>query len=446
MTVHDTPIQGMDPTLEHVIRRLHETPTQAVIYVTGGATQSLPWLQCIPGSSNTLLECTIPYSRSAFLSTIGPSVNAPSSFTSRHAARLLARAAYHRAVALASPGVRVVGVAAACTLATAKVHRSPCRAFVATHAADCAVDYDLTLSSRTTRQEQDTLASRLVVQALADIAGVDTMINKPAHDQNREKTTLDKSNMEQSETKSFNLKIDPIKHSGESALRLVRHALRDGDLLAPPLISVAPSPPVAVARSDAAFAERVRSRWNIGAGRARLILPGSFNPLHEGHRMLLSLAQKLRSDLEPAFELCITNVDKPSLSEKEILHRVEQFTSDEGIIISKAGLFSDKVRLFPQTCFIVGADTAVRIVNPKYYNGNVGLVRALADMRAHGASFLVAGRVEQRKDGTKSEAFQSMEDVLVPIGFEDMFEAIPESEFRMDVSSSEIRKKQQQDG
>ena len=45
--------------------------------------------------------------------------------------------------------------------------------------------------------------------------------------------------------------------------------------------------------------------------RGRLLLPGSFNPVHEGHRQMLAIAEQM-SGLHGAFELAVRNADRGS--------------------------------------------------------------------------------------------------------------------------------------
>ena len=73
---------------------------------------------------------------------------------------------------------------------------------------------------------------------------------------------------------------------------------------------------------------------------------------------------------------------------------------------------------------------------------------ALRDIAGRGCSVLVAGRQAQVKGrGTDTGgAFQTLADILpdVPASVAGMFEALPETEFRVDVSSTEVRKRQSQ--
>ena len=60
------------------------------------------------------------------------------------------------------------------------------------------------------------------------------------------------------------------------------------------------------------------------------------------------------------------------------------------------------------------------------------MLTGLAEIWVAGGRFLVAGR----RDG---ETFRTLDDVPVPQGFQPLFQAIPESEFRADISSTALR-------
>jgi hypothetical protein len=162
------------------------------------------------------------------------------------------------------------------------------------------------------------------------------------------------------------------------------------------------------------------------------VLPGSFDPLHEGHeRLAAAAAAVLRAEV--TFELSIANVDKPQMAELEVRRRAAQFAGRWPVVLTRASRFYEKARLFPGCVFVVGWDTAGRLVAPRYYGGGEQNVEtALAGIRQAGCRFLVAGRAV---DGV----FHSLSDVPIPAGFRDMFSPIPEAAFRCDVSSTELR-------
>jgi hypothetical protein len=88
----------------------------------------------------------------------------------------------------------------------------------------------------------------------------------------------------------------------------------------------------------------------------------------------------------------------------------------------------------PESVFLVGADTAARIVHPRFYaDSEEKLHDALALIRSHRCRFLVAGRVNAEGE------FLGLAGANVPAPFEDLFSEIPEANFRLDVSSTELR-------
>ncbi len=165
----------------------------------------------------------------------------------------------------------------------------------------------------------------------------------------------------------------------------------------------------------------------------RLLVPGAFNPVHAGHWGLAEVAARLVG-VPAAFELSIANVDKPPLSEDEVRRRLGQFGGRAPVWLTRAPTFLEKARLFPGAAFAVGADTAERIIAPRYYGGSAEAVGgALAEVREHGCRFLVAGRV------TAAGAFAELHHLDIPTALADLFGPIPAELFRLDVSSTALR-------
>lgn len=122
-----------------------------------------------------------------------------------------------------------------------------------------------------------------------------------------------------------------------------------------------------------------------------------------------------------------------------IQQRVQQFTkAGLPLVVTRAPLFTNKAHLFPKSTFVVGYDTAIRLVIPKYYgNSFTQMLLDFAHFRHQGCKFLVAGRRDEQ-----SGKFCVLDDINVPAELVDIFQAIPESAFRKDISSTQLRQSQ----
>jgi len=171
----------------------------------------------------------------------------------------------------------------------------------------------------------------------------------------------------------------------------------------------------------------------LSAPQHPVLLPGSFNPMHTGHMALARVAEELRQ--QPlAFEISVTNVDKPALTADTVRHRVAQFAWKSPVELTRAPTFVEKSRLFPRTTFVIGADTAERLVQAKYYGDDETRMHvALEEIGSSGGSFLVAVRSDA------AGRLRGLIDIPVPQRFADLFTEIPEHRFRLDTSSSQIR-------
>lgn len=160
-----------------------------------------------------------------------------------------------------------------------------------------------------------------------------------------------------------------------------------------------------------------------------LLLPGSFNPLHEGHRAMAAAAAA-RLDQPIHFEISVKNVDKPTLKRAEVERRARQFR-DHPLCLTQAPTFLEKARLFPGATFLVGADTIIRIAEARYYDSH-NKEEAFARLAELGSRFLVYGRLLQQR-------FQTLDELPLPASLRRLCEPI--EDFRADISSSEIRRR-----
>jgi hypothetical protein len=165
----------------------------------------------------------------------------------------------------------------------------------------------------------------------------------------------------------------------------------------------------------------------------RIVFPGSFNPLHVGHVELARVVSEQFAQ-EVHFELSIANVDKADLTPDEVNRRVLQFRGFAPVWVTRAARFIEKAMLFPDTRFLIGHDTAIRLFDVKYYSGDEELRdQALAELIEMNCSFVVAGRLDREGN------FQVWQSEAAPPRFRELFIALDEQLFRRDVSSTQLR-------
>ncbi|MYE23074.1 MAG: hypothetical protein F4Y01_03885 [Gammaproteobacteria bacterium] len=198
-------------------------------------------------------------------------------------------------------------------------------------------------------------------------------------------------------------------------------------------ISSAPDLPWEEALGGPGLAELLRGERQVVAGRRfDAVLPGAFNPLHDGHRAMRAHAAS-RLGRPVAYELCVANVDKPALDYLDLNPRLAQFQPDE-VVVTNAPTFVEKARaLGGAVTFVVGADTITRIAERRYYGGRAQRDAALAELKDVGCAFLVYGRLGD--DGV----FKTLADLSLPPALAALCEGVGAVEFRNDVSSTALR-------
>ena len=159
-----------------------------------------------------------------------------------------------------------------------------------------------------------------------------------------------------------------------------------------------------------------------------VILSGSFNPLHKGHTELLIASEK-EIAVKPLFEISIFNVDKSQIDFFDLNERIKQFRSIGKLIITNSPTFKEKSSIFKKSIFVVGYDTALRLIDKKYYSNNIN--DAYNEIKKNGCSFLVTGRYIDKKYYDPNQINYGE--------FKDFFSILPENKFRLDISSTILR-------
>ena len=170
----------------------------------------------------------------------------------------------------------------------------------------------------------------------------------------------------------------------------------------------------------------------------RLLLPGSFRPLHEGHVAMAEAASRL-TGLACGYELSLFHPEKLPLDYFSIRSRLKHFEEMEcRVYLTNApATYVEKARLFPGCTFVVGHDTARRIVDPRFYGGLEARDVMLGELEALGARFLVFGRVDEFgrfRDFSPEEFDHPVSSFLARVAT-----PVPGHVFRNDISSTEIR-------
>jgi hypothetical protein len=376
-----------DAAWQQLISTLHASGRKAALAITGGGSGAIGELLRVPGGSRLLIEAQIPYDALALAMFLG---FAPAQACSSDTAIAMAQSARARAASLAPAGTDLVGLGATAALVSDRPRKGEHRFHIAfANSAGIAHCTCVMAKGRRDRAAEEDLVSRAVVLWLARACGVATPSPRSL--------------------------FDADEHYAETGTAAVDTIDR---LLAGELDRVTVQPD---------------GQRMLSAPQPFVLFPGSFNPMHEGHRLLARAAEELRQ--QPlAFEISVTNVDKPPLAGETVRRRLAQFAWKAPVELTRAPTFVEKSRLFPGTTFVVGADTAERLFGPEYYGDDeVRMHEALEEIANSGGRFLVAVRLDA------AGRIRALNDIPVPRRYADLFTEIPEHRFRVDTSSSEIR-------
>lgn len=369
-----------DHGMKDQIAAFHQSGCCGVLAITGGGSGLISELLSVPGGSASVLEAMVPYGDASLRELLK---QRPDQACAPATALAMAAAAYRRAIDLNEvDGASLFGLGLTASLVSSRPKRGEHRVHAAVQSATQTRVVSLVLSKGVrSRVEEEAVASRCGISMLlhlADLLGHDVL-------------------------------ADVLVENEEP-----RHDEADADERWAPVRS-----------GEAAYA-----CWPDGVERAAPsgLLSGSFNPKHHGHERLREVAAEFLG-VEVGYELAIVNAAKPPLDDVTLRDRLKQF--EDGVVLSAAPTFAEKAAIFPRSTFVIGVDTAVRILDGRYYAGG-SANDALAAIEHQRCRFLVAARHDAGEVIT-------INDLAVPDRFADLFQELPADRFLEDVSSTALR-------
>ena len=358
-----------------IVKSIHDSPFKLTYVSSGGGTNAISSLLEVPGASNTILESYIPYSKESMNTFLNKE---PDHYCALETCLSMAANAYKKSKEIdnISKSKYLLGVAITANLTTTYEKRGEHKFFIVVQAYDYTKYLECFLDKgKRTREEEEALITAYAISLIAESCGF--KFDLPKHD---EEVKIETINAEKPWKKLFNNKVGFITNN---------------------------------------------------QNKHELIFPGSFNPLHEGHIKMKELAEK-KTGMHTTFEICANNADKPPLTFYEIKRTIEQFQNNESWMLTSAGRFSEKAEMFPNTVFIIGADTLMRVFDEKFYKSYKDMMLHIDRFNDHNINFLVFGRKVVDK-------FICLDDIKIPDSIKDRCTGFDETIFRDDISSTKLR-------
>ncbi len=355
------------------IQDINNSPYKFYCSIAGGGQSFIGDFCSYAGASKSLIGALVPYDRTIFDNFIGCKIN---SYASPEGARKLAVASFLECLKAEVPKEFAIGIGASSSIATTNERAGKKHKFnVAAHTYKATYSIEAVVNQGSSREEEEEIIKGMIYEMLLTISTQDSNFEDMRED-------LAKFDYEEGESAVFREAKNPC-FSGMFNKEIVYFS------------SLYPPPEIA-------------------------IFPGSFNPLHEGHKQIKSLAEKIL-DRKVYLEFSMKNTDKGALDFFEVQRRIEGLLGHFHII-DTAATFVEKAEAYKSynPIFIVGADTWNRIWDEKY-GYTVEYLEKFFD--ENNIKFLVFGRGQNILD--RHQPFRILSDEA--------------ENFHMPISSTQIR-------
>ncbi|AKB21496.1 hypothetical protein [Methanosarcina sp. WH1] len=410
------------------IFQVHESPFKVVLAITGGGAEILGELLRHGSGSATVLDAVVPYSTDAMDRFLG---RKPEKYCSEKTARLMAMVAYQRALRLSKGSggpadPEVIGIGATCKLKAANEREGrKHEVHVAIQSTRETGVCTLELAADRTREEEEKIAALLIFNVLARHCGVpeiDLQDGIGAAEERRKRTGKEGEEV-----------IEEVIEKYDSVSWVVGNLLKQQSCI--PESSCKTAGMARINLNEVKASEEIKPNETKPEKpeEIKLVFSGSFDPCHKNHVFMAMCASK-EYNAPVHFEISLTNVDKPPIDFISLSQRLDSLRKYKGeafmggVCLTNAPLFLQKADLFPNSTFIIGADTFNRLFDAKYYGGTVDTPAILKHFKEKNVRFMVFHR--------KSIELSINPEVL------DFCEIIPVDEYEDDgTSSREIRKR-----
>jgi len=300
---------------KEIIKRLNANPVPFYAIITGGGTSFISEYLKVTGGSSTFIGAEVPYAMEMVDNLL---FEPPQRYCSKAAALALSKKAHEKARQLNPVGDRInkyaalgsIGIGVTCSLAyEGQREGRKNRIFVAIDGNKSTYCLEAEFRPGSTREEQENQAARVILDCLYHFR-----FGEPVKEISR---------------------YNDLHTFDWAQANYLNHAYKSS----------------------------YPNDFSI-------IFPGSFNPLHDGHREMASIAKRVVAEIEDSYhnfyyEISAKNFSKPDLDALTIGDRVSQ-SEDDGFFVSYLPYFGDKIneyeRSFASTYVVMGHDTYQRIV------------------------------------------------------------------------------------